>query len=76
VVNLTSRPLYLGKESWLKPEEPVEYETGWALEPVWALWRREKSLAILGFELRTIQPDKNLKAKKAASPSAIIRSYK
>jgi hypothetical protein len=24
---------------------PIEYEAWWALKPVWAFWRREKSLA-------------------------------
>jgi hypothetical protein len=40
VVSLTPRPLYPGKLSPL----PTGYEDGWAPEPVWTLWRREKSL--------------------------------
>jgi hypothetical protein len=35
----TPATLALGKE----PTAPTEYETGWALEPVLMLWRREKS---------------------------------
>jgi len=42
VANITFRPL--------NPREtaPVEQEAGWALDPVWTFWRREKSLAHAG----------------------------
>jgi hypothetical protein len=30
----------------LDPPVPIGEETGWASEPVWTLWRREKSLAL------------------------------
>jgi hypothetical protein len=33
--------LILGK----KPPVPIVQEDGWASEPVWMLWNREKSLA-------------------------------
>jgi hypothetical protein len=35
-----------GKE----PPVTIGYEAGWAPEPVWTLWRREKSLSLLETE--------------------------
>jgi hypothetical protein len=33
-----------------EPPAPIGYEAGWAPEPVWTLWIREKSLTLLGIE--------------------------
>jgi hypothetical protein len=40
-VSFTARPLYLPVK---EPRVHIEYESGWAPEPVWTLWSREKSL--------------------------------
>jgi hypothetical protein len=46
VVNFTSQTLYsLGKTS-----VPNEQEAGFAPEPVWTFWRREKSVATAGIQ--------------------------
>ena len=37
MVNATLRPLYFQEKIPVR----TEYEAGWALEPVWAVWRRE-----------------------------------
>jgi hypothetical protein len=40
-----------GKE----PQVPIGYEVRWAPEPVWTLWRREKSCTA-GNRTRAVQP--------------------
>jgi hypothetical protein len=32
------------------------YEAGWAPEPVWMIWRREKLFLLPGIESRFVQP--------------------
>jgi hypothetical protein len=41
-----------GKE----PTVPIEYEAGWAPEPLWTLWSREKSLATAENRTQSVQP--------------------
>jgi hypothetical protein len=41
-----------GKE----PPVSLRYNSGWAPEPVWTLWNREKSLAPVGNLILPIQP--------------------
>jgi hypothetical protein len=35
---------------------PIGYETGWAPEPIWTLWNKEKSLASPGNRTPAVQP--------------------
>jgi hypothetical protein len=39
-----------------KPLVPTRWEAGWAIEPVWMLWSREKSPAPAGNRTPAIQP--------------------
>jgi hypothetical protein len=38
------------------PSVPIEQEAGWAPEPVWPQWSREKSLVPTGNQTRAVQP--------------------
>jgi hypothetical protein len=38
------------------PSVPTVQEAGWAPEPVWKLWRREKSLALAGNQIPAVHP--------------------
>jgi len=37
-------------------EIPTKWEAGWVLEPVWAFWRRGKSVAVPGILTPNCQP--------------------
>ena len=50
VVNLTFRSLY----PWDTMPITIEWEAAWAQEPVWTLWRREKSLVLTGIRTRDL----------------------
>jgi hypothetical protein len=52
VVSFTLRPLY----SRGKSPVPIGEETGWAPEPVWKMWRREKPLALVWNQTPAVQP--------------------
>jgi hypothetical protein len=41
-----------GKEAAL----PIGEEVRWASEPVWTMWRKEKSLALVGNQTPAVQP--------------------
>jgi hypothetical protein len=39
-----------------QPPVPSQQEAGWALKSVWTLWRREKSLGLVGNGTSVVQP--------------------
>jgi hypothetical protein len=42
--------------SGMGPPVPIILEAGWASEPVWTLWSREKALVYAGNQTPAIQP--------------------
>jgi hypothetical protein len=55
VVNVTTRPLYPGKDI-----VPIVKETGWATGPVWTDMEKRKSHALTGIPPPTVQPAASL----------------
>jgi hypothetical protein len=50
-----SRPGHFTSEETVPPV-PIGQEAGWAPEPVWTLWSREKSFDSAGYQTSAVRP--------------------
>jgi len=69
VVNFTPRLLFY----WERTPIPTEQDAGWAPEPVWSFWRRDKSPAPTGIRAPD-RPARTLVSSDYAAPAPVVLS--
>jgi hypothetical protein len=60
MVNFTLQPLYPQERNKM----PIKWEAGWAPEPVWMFWGKEKFLAHAGIGIQDGEKEKGIKEIK------------